>query len=111
MEQISEFEFYARLREQSGMVLLLFTAPACASCRAFKGLLREYEMLRDDFQVWEADAVENPGLVREYEVFHLPALFLFQDGHYWRPIVCEARPAALHQAVTEALALPPLEPP
>ena len=111
MKPISEFDFYAQLAKQSGLLLLVFTAPDCRICRVMKGLLREYELIRDDLQVWEADAVENGGLVREYEVFHLPALFLFRDGRYWRPVETEARAPALHRAVEDALALSPLEPP
>lgn len=111
MKQISEFDFYVRLATQTGLLLLIFTAPGCRSCRVMKGLLREYELIRDGLQVWEVDAVENGGLVQEYEVFHLPALFLFRDGHYWRPIDTEARAPALHRAVENALILPPLEPP
>lgn len=111
MRHISEFDFYAQLAGQAGLMLLIFTAPGCRSCRVMKGLLREYELIREDLQAWEVDAVENAGLVREYEVFHLPAMFLFRDGHYWRPIETEARAPALHRAVQDALALPPLEPP
>lgn len=111
MKQMSEFEFYPQLALQRGLLILVFTAPGCRSCRVIKGLLREYELIREGLQVWEVDAVENAGLVREYEVFHLPALFLFRDGHFWRPLDTEARAPALHRSVENALALPPLEPP
>lgn len=111
MEKITDFDFYPRLREATGLVLLLFTAPGCAACRVLKGLLLEYETMRAELTVWEANAVENGALVSEFEVFHLPALFLFRNGEFWRPIYCEAKPTALHHAVEDALSRAPMEAP
>lgn len=111
MRNVNEQDFYQDLGKSRGLVLVFFTGAICASCRHWRGLLREYEMASTDLEVWEVDAGENPGLAREYEVFHLPSLFLFRDGRYWRPIQSEARPHALRAAVEEALSLPPLEPP
>ena len=111
MKRISEFEFYSELANQVGVLLLVFTAPGCRTCRVMKGLLREYELIQEGLQVWEVDAVENGSLVREYEVFHLPAIFLFRGGQFWRPIHSEMRMPDLRSAVDQALNLPPLEPP
>jgi len=74
-------------------------------------LLREYEMTRADLRVWEVDAGIDMGLTREFEVYHLPALFLFKDGRYLRPLQVEARPQALHRLVESVKDLPGEEQP
>ena len=65
----------------------------------------------DGVALFEVDAHDSPGVARELEVFHLPALFLYVGGEYHRPVHSVLRVEALRQAVGEALALPPEDPP
>lgn len=110
LQALDEFEFYARLEEISGVAVVLFTAPYCGSCRAFHlGLTRLSD--EDGLVVFEVDAGMNPGLVQAYEVFHLPALFLFLDGRYHAELQCDPTPAALRAALAVAEHAPAQDPP
>ena len=57
-----------------------------------------------DLQVFEVDAGEDLALTREFEVFHLPAMFLFRDGEYHCELHSEAQPQRLRAEIDEALA-------
>lgn len=61
--------------------------------------------------VFEVDAGQDQALAREFELFHLPALFLFRDGHYHRPVSCEASLPRLRAEIAAQLALPAEEAP
>lgn len=111
MQTLDQFTFYARLADTRGPALVFFSAAACASCRHWKLLLHAYAETPGAAPVYEVDAGVDQALAREFEIFHLPALFLFMDGAYHRPIDCEARLPTLRAAVAEALALPALEAP
>ena len=45
----------------------------------------------------------NGGIIQALTIFHLPALFLYVDGHYHRQIQCEATLPALQTAIQQAL--------
>ena len=59
-----------------------------------------------DLVVYEVNAERAGGLVEELEIFHLPALFLYQDGDLHAPIQAPLRPDALRGAIEEARRLP-----
>lgn len=107
IQQLSQFDFHHRIGAQRGACVVLFTAPGCGACRHLKGMLAGMT----DLQVFEIDAARDPGLAREFEVFHLPALFLYRDGAYHRSLECAAHPAAIRNAIATTLALPPEEAP
>ncbi len=107
MEKVSELGFWPRMAVQTGWTILFFTSAGCHSCRIWRRLLGEYEAQRVDLQVWEIDAGIEMGLAREFEVYHLPALFLFRDGQYQRPIQVEARLGALGEWMDSHADLPP----
>ena len=110
IEALDEFRFYARLEDVDGPAVVLFTAPHCGSCRAFHlGLSQLAD--EDDLSVFEVDAGMNPGLTQAYEVFHLPALFLFIDGRYHAELQCDPTPAALRAAIAQAQRQPAQDPP
>jgi thioredoxin 1 len=110
IEALDEFRFYARLESVDGPAIVLFTAPHCGSCRAFHlGLSQLAD--EDDLSVFEVDAGMNPGLIQAYEVFHLPALFLFIDGRYHAELQCDPTPAALRTAIAQAQRQPAQDPP
>lgn len=49
------------------------------------------------------DAGHNAGLVTRYEVFHLPALFLVRNGHFFGALRARLTLSDLTTAVDEAL--------
>ena len=103
---LTDLNFHHVLAETSGAALVFFTAPNCGACRSLKTALRKW--LHDDppLPVFEVDAVHNGGLVNALEIFHLPALFLYVDGHYHCELQSEALPARIHIAIQTALQLP-----
>jgi thioredoxin 1 len=110
LQPLDEFHFYARLEDLPGPAIVLFTAPRCGSCRAFHlGLSQLAD--EDDLSVFAVDAGMNPGLTQAYEVFHLPALFLFIDGRYHAELQCDPTPAALRAAFAHAQRQPAQDPP
>ena len=107
---LDEFRFYAALEDVAGPAVVLLTAPHCGSCRAFHlGLSRLAD--EDALMVFAVDAGMNPGLTQAYEVFHLPALFLFIDGRYHAELQCDPTPAALRAAIAHAQRQPAQDPP
>ena len=111
LQPLDELRFYRVLGTTPGVALVFFTAVGCSSCRTWKRLLQDYVREHHDIRVFEIDAQISMGLAREYEVFHLPALFLFVDGEFHCALHCEARPGALRAAIDAAMAAPAQEAP
>ncbi len=108
---MSQFDLYQRIAEAPAPTLVFFTSPACGACRHLKQVLHEVQTRHPDWRIFEIDAVQEGGLVNEFEVFHLPALFLFSGGDYHRALNCEARTDTIERAVETALRLPAEEAP
>ncbi|MDH4133437.1 MAG: thioredoxin family protein [Gammaproteobacteria bacterium] len=108
---LDEFDFHHRLTTTPGPALVIFTGEGCASCRAWKQLLAAYRLRYSDLTLFEVDAGQAQALTREFEVFHLPALFLFRDGQFHGALATEARLDTLHAAIQANLAAPPQEAP
>jgi thioredoxin-like negative regulator of GroEL len=108
---LTQFDLHHRLAEVAGPAVVCFTAPACGSCRQMKRALAALRSDRPELPVFEVDAQHEAGLAREFAIFHLPALFLFVDGEYHRPVEAEPLAERLAAAIDAALGLPPLEAP
>ena len=111
LPMLTQFDLHHRLAEVEGTAIVCFTATSCGSCRQMKQALAALRRNRADLAVFEVDAQHEAGLTREFGVFHLPALFLFLDGEYHRPVEAEPLPERLAAAIDAALGLPPLEAP
>lgn len=111
VKRLSQFDFHHALAETNGVSLVYFTAPGCGACRRLKQILesRPRELAR--LNLFEVDAQQDMALTREFEVFHLPAMFLFKDGHYHAAIHAEPVPNSLIAAIETALATAPQEAP
>ena len=84
---------------------MLFSAPHCGACRAWKRLLPEaLAGVADAF--YEVDVSEATGVARYFGIFHLPTLYLYRDGQFHAELQCEARREAIQQAVLSLLAAP-----
>lgn len=110
IEPLTEFDFYRRLATSPGVSLVLFSGPGCSACRRAEAVLPE-ALAGAVAHLFKVDAQQSMALAREYDVFHLPALFLFVDGHYHAPLHSALSPAALRQAVAAALQSPSQEAP
>jgi len=108
---LDEFNFHPRLTRTPGTALVMFTGAGCNSCRAWKQLLERYGAQHPDLTMFEVDAGHAQALAREFEVFHLPALFLYRDGQFHGALQCDAHPENLRAAMAELLAAPPQDAP
>jgi thioredoxin 1 len=93
-----------------GRVLLMFGSRACGSCRAARARVPSLADGHVDALVY-VDAEVQTALVREYEVFHLPALFLFRAGRYHAPLHAPLAAGEFGRAIDTALAGPAHEAP
>ena len=103
---LNDADFYSVIQETQGVSIVFFSSEACNSCRYWKALLGQLEDLRPTLSVFEVDAQQSGGLVQEYEVFHLPSLFVFVNGQYHAPLQCEARLDTIDHALDKLLAAP-----
>ena len=110
-QTLTQFDFHHTLAQTEGVSLVYFTAPGCGACRQLKQLLESYPQEFALLTIFEVDAQQDMALTREFEVFHLPALFLFQDGRFHAPIHSEPALPSLFAAIDSALAGEPQEAP
>ncbi len=108
---LDEFGFHHALTGTRGIALVIFTSAGCGSCRAWKRLLAAYRTQHPELALFEVDAGHAQALAREFNVFHLPSLFLYRDGHFHSALHSEAHPEKLRVAIEAALALPAQEAP
>ena len=111
LRSLNDTDFYAVIQETAGPAIVFFTSIGCSSCRYWKVLLGQLAAQRPGLHLYEVDAQQSMGLTQEYEVFHLPALFVFRDGHYHAPLQCEARLEVIAQTLDRLLAAPPQDAP
>jgi thioredoxin 1 len=107
--KLDQFNFHHLLADASGSAMVIFSGPACGSCRAWKQLLAEYQQRNPEIQLFEVDVERDQALAAEFSVFHLPALFLYRDGHYPAQVECEATRTTLDSTLAELLKQPPQE--
>lgn len=82
---------------------MLFSAPHCGACRAWKRLLPEALAGLAD-RLYEVDVAEATGVARYYGIFHLPTIHLYRDGHFHAALQCEARSATIRETAIRVLA-------
>jgi len=117
--ELDEFTFFSKLEDSSGIVMVFFTGPHCASCHHLKFLLNaehtqfieHYDKLNTDFASYEIKADKAAALVNEFGVFHLPSMYLYKEGSFHCELLAEATPAKLIEAIDLALTQVPQEEP
>lgn len=100
-------DLHHRIARTRGLALVMFTAVGCGSCRRMRMALAECPELL----VFEVDAGIDQALASEFEVFHLPALFVYRDGRYHGPLEVESTPARIRTGLAALLAQPAQDPP
>lgn len=108
---LTDQDFYAVLEDTKGASIVFFTQPGCSSCRAWSMLLQDLQKAQPGVHVFRVDAQESSALAQEYAIFHLPALFVFENGQFHAPLQCEARLPALQAEFSKLLATPAVEAP
>lgn len=108
--QLTEGAFHANLSAATDISVVLFSAPHCSTCRAWKRLLPEALAGVTD-KLFEVDVSEATGVARYFGIFHLPTIYLYRDGHFHAELQCEARPATIREMALHLLAGPAQEEP
>ncbi|MCB1774405.1 MAG: thioredoxin family protein [Gammaproteobacteria bacterium] len=108
---LDQFDFHPTLMHTTGIALVTFSSVDCGSCRHLRQVMQVVAREQPAWQLFEVDAQRDAALTREFDVFHLPALFLFADGEFHCEIHAEATPAAIIAATLAGLAQPPKEAP
>ena len=106
IHSLDEFTYHHVMAEIQGAALVFYTGPNCGSCHHLRRVLTEYLRQYNDLHIFEVDAVTSSALINEFNVFHLPSMFLYKDGHYHCELHAEALPLKIHRAVADALQLP-----
>lgn len=109
--RLTQFDLHHRLEDEQSPALVFFSADGCASCRHLKGILARLQQRHPEWRVYEVDAQSEMGLTREFEVFHLPAMFLFMKGKFHSEISCHASVQAVEESIARQLRQPPREAP
>lgn len=108
---LNQHDLHHIIAENSAPTLVFFGTEECASCRHLKKILVQLQARHPEWIIYEVNAQEEMGLTREFEVFHLPAMFLFQHGQFHQEISCEASIGSLETAIGQALLSPAQEAP
>ena len=104
---LTDFDADRRLLDLPGRSLLIFTSTGCASCRWAR---RELPVMPLPVErlCW-VDAGDNGGLVQRYGVFHLPSLFLIEDGQFLGAVQSRLHLPELSRALEQARTREPEE--
>jgi thioredoxin-like negative regulator of GroEL len=108
--RLAEGAFHHFLAASSGVVVVLFSAPHCGACRAWKQLLPQV-LAGSARAFYEVDVSEATGVAREFGIFHLPTIYLYRDGRFHAELQCEARPEAIRLTSLGLLDAPAQEEP
>lgn len=109
-ERVAEGAYHARLAATSGVSVVLFSAPRCGACNAWKQLLPA--ALPNQAQAfYEVDVSEATGIARYFGIFHLPTVYLYRDGHFHAELQCEARLEHIQETAHQLLSGPAQEEP
>jgi thioredoxin-like negative regulator of GroEL len=111
LPKLDQFDFHAALADMTGPTLIMFTSPDCGSCRHLRRVLQEVNVREPGWQVFEVDAQRDPALANEFEVFHLPTIFLFNNGEFHCQLEAAAGTVAIISATRSALLQPAGEAP
>jgi thioredoxin 1 len=103
--RLAEGDFHRRLAASSGIAAVLFSAPHCGACRAWKRLLPD-ALSGLAGSLFEVDVSEATGVARYFGIFHLPTVHLYRDGQFHAELQCEARREAILEAARHMLAAP-----
>lgn len=107
---LGEGEFHASIGRTTGIAVVLFSTPHCGTCRTWKQLLPR-ALADSGARLYEVDVTQATGIARYYDIFHLPAIYLYRDGRFHAELQCEASPAAIRETSARLLAGPAQEEP
>ncbi|SMF24573.1 thioredoxin domain-containing protein [Pseudogulbenkiania subflava] len=108
--ELDEFRFHHVLPTLPGATLVLFGQPHCGACRVWHARLPRLVPPRIR-QLCYVDIAVSSALAHEFELFHLPALALYDNGAFHTMVNAPLEREKLAEAIQIALASPPSEAP
>jgi thioredoxin len=111
IKTLTQFDFYPEIEETKGLSLVYFSAHACSSCKHLTQVLSQLAEKQSELSIFKVDAQQDQALIQEYDVFHLPALFLFKEGQYHAELQCKARTNSILSCISSASQQPAEEAP
>lgn len=108
---LDEFNYHHMIGETAGTVLTVFTSEDCGSCKALVAALQELREAQPQISVFEVDAQKSSALVNEFGFFHLPTLYLYNDGLFYAEIQPFPTVESILAKIEEALTQPPQDAP
>ncbi len=80
MKEINDTNFAEFLRHQ--VSVLIFSSPWCTSCKKMSSSLEGLSRKREDrFCLGTCDISTNPSIPSRMQVFSVPTVIIFKDGH------------------------------
>lgn len=111
IDRVNEDDFHHIIPAHRGNVLVIFTGKSCFGCQVLRRCLLKMLGNGERLTAFEVDAHDNMGLVEEFDVFHLPAMFLYVDGEYHAEVHSAPLASHLRSAIRDALTKPAQETP
>jgi len=108
---LEQFEFHQTLESTAGIAIVFFSSKECMSCRYWDNVLDQFCKQHSDVSIFKIDAGLDQALTEEFDVFHLPSLFLYHNGKYHSALQSEANVSALEVSINQALESPAEEMP
>ncbi|NOX42399.1 MAG: thioredoxin family protein [Gammaproteobacteria bacterium] len=108
---LNQFDFHSTMEDIRGVAIVFFETEGCSSCHYWENILAVYKKEHPLINVFHIDAAQDQALTEEFEIFHLPALFLYMDGKFHSNIQCEAKLDALNSEIQKLMAEPAQEVP
>ena len=100
--RLIEGDFHQRIAATPGNAAVLFSAPNCGACRAWKQLLPGALAGVAD-ALYEVDVSEATGVARYYGIFHLPTIYLYREGQFHAELQCAAKAGAVREMTARLL--------
>ena len=88
VEALKAHDFFPLLDSRQEPSLVFFATPACSSCKRLRSILISTEFDIPDLRCFQVQAEQAGGLIEEYDIFHLPAIFLFMNGEMVGELQC-----------------------
>ncbi len=64
----------------TGLRVLVFGQKGCMPCRIYAPTVQVFKQQNPDAKVIHIDVIQNPDLMKEYEITHLPSTLILFDG-------------------------------
>ena len=110
-ETLRAGDFHQRLASSNGLAVVMFSGPACGTCRSVASRLPEVAARAGISELFLVDVETCTAIAREFEIFHLPTLLLYKDGEFHAQIQSAVTTQAFSAAIDQALAHPAQEAP